>query len=58
MDSPSNEKFPVVPSPKHGWRFHAAFVCICIVNLVCAVDATALSVSLPVSLLRSVIGQS
>jgi hypothetical protein len=31
-----------------GWRFHAAFGCLCIVNLVCALDATSLAVAIPV----------
>lgn len=41
-----------VPSPqtpsKHGWRFYAVFGCLCIISLVCALDATSLSVALPV----------
>lgn len=36
---------------KPGWRFLFAFICLCIVNLVCALDATSISVALPVSLL-------
>jgi hypothetical protein len=32
-----------------GWRFHAAFGCLCLVNLVCALDATSLAVAIPVS---------
>ncbi|KAF2143629.1 uncharacterized protein K452DRAFT_160324 [Aplosporella prunicola CBS 121167] len=35
------------PSAATGWRFNAAFCCLCIVNLVCALDATSLSVALP-----------
>jgi hypothetical protein len=30
------------------WRFLAAFGCLCVINLVCAIDATILSVALPV----------
>ncbi|OJD33107.1 mfs multidrug transporter [Diplodia corticola] len=30
-----------------GWRFHAAFSCLCVVNLVSALDASSLSVALP-----------
>jgi hypothetical protein len=30
------------------WRFYASFGCLCLVNLVCAIDATILSVALPV----------
>ncbi|KAI9816628.1 MAG: hypothetical protein M1832_005013 [Thelocarpon impressellum] len=41
-------KYVPPPAPKPGWRFYAAFACLCVVNLVCAVDATALSVSLPI----------
>ncbi|KAK8212143.1 major facilitator superfamily domain-containing protein [Phyllosticta capitalensis] len=33
---------------KPGWRFLFAFICLCIVNLVCALDATSISVALPV----------
>ncbi|KAF2426263.1 MFS general substrate transporter [Tothia fuscella] len=36
---------PIVPSaPAPGWRFHAAFGCLCLVNLVCALDATSLAI--------------
>lgn len=38
------------PPSKHGWRFYAAFGCLCIISLVCALDATSLSVALPVGL--------
>lgn len=31
-----------------GWRFHAAFGCLCLVNFVCALDATSLAVAIPV----------
>lgn len=44
------------PPPKKsrlGWRFYAAFGCLCIINLVCALDATSLSVALPVRLKSS-----
>lgn len=33
---------------KPGWRFFAAFGCLCIINLACALEATILSVALPV----------
>jgi len=33
-----------------GWRLLAAFTSIAIVNLACAIDATSVSVALPVSL--------
>jgi hypothetical protein len=40
---------PALPKPDGpGWRFHAAFGCLCIVNLVCALDATSLAVAIPV----------
>jgi len=31
-----------------GWRFKAAFGCLCLVNLVCALDATSMAVAIPV----------
>lgn len=34
-----------------GWRFYGTFACLALVTLVCAIDATILSVALPVSLL-------
>jgi hypothetical protein len=40
---------PVAPTPaKLGWRFVGFFSSLCIVNLVCAIDATILAVALPV----------
>lgn len=42
---------PTPPAPDStgpGWRFHAAFGCLCLVNLVCALDATSLAVAIPV----------
>ena len=39
---------------KPGWRLLAAFTSIAIVNLACALDATIISVALPVSLLIGV----
>lgn len=46
---PSSEdsSSPETPS-KRGWRFYAAFGCLCIISLICALDATSLSVALPV----------
>lgn len=44
---PSDGPSPQTPS-KHGWRFYAVFGCLCIISLVCALDATSLSVALPV----------
>lgn len=41
------------PTGGMGWRFHAAFGCLCVVNLVCALDATSLAVALPVSRILS-----
>lgn len=35
-------------SKKRGWRFYGSFACLAILNLVCAIDATILSVALPV----------
>ncbi len=34
--------------PKRGWRFYGTFACLAILNLICAIDATILSVALPV----------
>ncbi|KAF7898662.1 hypothetical protein EAF00_005108 [Botryotinia globosa] len=34
-------------SKKRGWRFYGSFACLAILNLVCAIDATVLSVALP-----------
>ena len=36
-------------SAKIGWKFLSAFACLCLVNLVCAIDATIIAVALPVS---------
>jgi len=44
---------PPKETNKPGWRFYAAFGCLCIINLVCALDATSLSVALPVCLEKS-----
>lgn len=38
--------------PKRGWRFYGTFACLAILNFTCAVDATILSVALPVSISR------
>jgi hypothetical protein len=45
--SPTPEKF------QPGWRFIAAFLSLCIITLMAALDATSLSVALPVSLFDS-----
>jgi hypothetical protein len=43
------EDKPVAPTPaKLGWRFVGFFFALCVVNLVCAIDATILAVALPV----------
>lgn len=34
---------------KRGWRFYGTFACLALLNLICAIDATILSVALPVS---------
>lgn len=36
-----------------GWRFTAAFGSLCFISLMAALDATSISVALPVSLLRT-----
>jgi hypothetical protein len=33
---------------KRGWRFYGTFACLALLNLICAIDATILSVALPV----------
>lgn len=33
---------------KRGWRFYGTFACMAVLNLICAIDATILSVALPV----------
>ncbi|KAI9871250.1 MAG: hypothetical protein M1830_003143, partial [Pleopsidium flavum] len=38
---------PSTKANRPGWRFYAAFGCLCTINLVCALDATSLSVALP-----------
>jgi hypothetical protein len=38
----------VVEVKKRGWRFYGTFACLALLNLVCAIDATILSVALPV----------
>lgn len=43
------EDKPLSPPPtKLGWRFVGVFFALCVVNLVCAIDATILAVALPV----------
>lgn len=43
------EDKPLAPMPtKLGWRFIGVFCALCVVNLVCAIDATILAVALPV----------
>jgi hypothetical protein len=34
--------------PKRSWQFYGTFACLAILNLICAIDATILSVALPV----------
>jgi hypothetical protein len=45
---PTDKKLDVSPSPKLGWRFLGAFACLCVINFICAIDATILAVALPV----------
>lgn len=45
---PSTPKTEAPKTDGPGWRFHAAFACLCLVNLVCALDATSLAVAIPV----------
>jgi hypothetical protein len=49
------EDKPLAPTPsKLGWRFIGVFFALCVVNLVCAIDATILAVALPVCILHTV----
>ena len=51
VEPPSTNSNPDdVEKFKPGWRLLAAFTSIAIVNLACALDATIISVALPVSL--------
>jgi len=44
---------PLASTPiKLGWRFIGVFFGLCVVNLVCAIDATVLAVALPVSIVN------
>jgi MFS family permease len=43
------EKEELENPTKYGWRFIGVFGSLCILNLVCAIDATILAVALPVS---------
>ena len=58
VDSPPEAKYPaseilvdpaLIVSFKPGWRFYAAFTSLCIITLAVALDATTLSVALPVN---------
>jgi hypothetical protein len=42
------EKVEVAAAVNRGWRFYGAFACLALLNLICAIDATILSVALPV----------
>jgi hypothetical protein len=46
--SDMGKKQPFTPTPERDWRFYAAFLSLCVVNFVCALDATIVSVALPV----------
>lgn len=49
IDLEKSDMAPIDPeSKKRGWRFFGSFACLAILNFVCAVDATILSVALPV----------
>jgi hypothetical protein len=41
-------KSTAVAAPKRGWRFYGTFASLAVLNLICAIDATILSVALPV----------
>jgi len=53
-DSTSERSTSSAPQKfKPGWRFIAAFLSLCIITLMAALDATSISVALPVSMLDS-----
>jgi len=52
VDAVEAEKF------QPGWRFLAAFGSLCIITLMAALDATSISVALPVSFVQSIEMQS
>jgi|ERR1700710_1250447 len=47
-DSTIEEKEEQVVVVQRGWRFYGTFACLALLNLICAIDATILSVALPV----------
>ncbi|KAI9649271.1 hypothetical protein NHQ30_001841 [Ciborinia camelliae] len=48
IDLEKSDMPPIDPnSKKRGWRFFGSFACLAILNFVCAIDATILSVALP-----------
>lgn len=51
VEPSANSNSEEVEKFKPGWRLLAAFTSIAIVNLACALDATIISVALPVSLI-------
>jgi hypothetical protein len=61
IDAPSIEKASVTSAiqddrvqPKRGWRFYGTFGSLCLVNLVCALDATILANALQVCVSQSI----
>jgi hypothetical protein len=50
-DATSERSYSSIPEKfQPGWRFIAAFLSLCIITLMAALDATSISVALPVSL--------
>lgn len=47
-DTIEEEKLDEKSTEKRGWRFYGTFACLALLNFVCALDATILSVALPV----------
>lgn len=46
--TPSEHVAPVFPEFKPGWRFYMAFLSLAIITLAVALDATTISVALPI----------
>lgn len=52
LPSPPEDKPPPLPAFNPGWRFYVCFSALFVISLMAALDATSLSVALPVSFLR------
>ena len=52
VEDAHSPKAPV--AQKRGWMFLGTFACLALLNFICAIDATILSVALPVGILHSI----